>query len=132
MIDCNITTNYFNEKLKMTKRTKNGLCEIKCGNCPLCSNNNGEGLSCLEFEMYYPEKAIKAVQRWSDEHPPKTFLTEFLKHYPNAELNHGVPKVCLKKLGAVSGCAKTKKGDLYISCYSCWNQPISIEDGESE
>lgn len=132
MIDCNITTNYFNEKLKMTKRTKNGLCEIKCGNCPLCSNNNGEGLPCLEFEMYYPEKAIKAVQRWSDEHPPKTFLTEFLKHYPNAELNHGVPKVCLKKLGAVSGCAKTKKGDLYISCYSCWNQPIPIEDGESE
>nr|DAV29868.1 MAG TPA: hypothetical protein [Caudoviricetes sp.] len=43
MIDCTKTTNYFNEKLKMTKRTKNGLCEIKCGNCPLCSNNNGEG-----------------------------------------------------------------------------------------
>ena len=32
MIDCTKTTNYFNEKLKMTKRTKNGLCEIKCGN----------------------------------------------------------------------------------------------------
>lgn len=42
MIDCTKTTNYFNEKLKMMKRTKNGLCEIKCGNCPLCSNNNGE------------------------------------------------------------------------------------------
>lgn len=128
MIDCTKTTNYFNEKLKMTKRTKNGLCEIKCNNCPLCSNNNGEGLSCPDFEMYYPEKAVKAVQEWSDEHPPKTFLSEFLKNYPNAELDHGVPKVCLKKLGAVSGCAKTKKGDLYISCYRCWNQPI--EDGE--
>lgn len=42
MIDCTKTTNYFNEKLKMTKRTKNGLCEVKCNNCPLCSNNNGE------------------------------------------------------------------------------------------
>lgn len=130
MIDCSKTENYFNEKLKMTKRTKNGLCEIKCSNCPLCSNKNGEGLPCPEFEMYYPEKAVKAVQKWSDEHPPKTFLTEFLKNYPNAELDHGVPKTCLKKLGAVSGCAKTKKGDLYISCYSCWNQPIPIEDGE--
>lgn len=128
MIDCTKTTNYFTEKLRMTKRTKNGLCENKCSNCPLCSNNNGEGLPCPDFEMYYPEKAIEAVQRWSDEHPQKTFLTEFLKNYPNAELNHGVPKICLKKLGVISGCAKTKKGDLYISCYRCWNQ--LIEDGE--
>lgn len=128
MIDCTKTTNYFNEKLKMTKRTKNGLCKIKCSNCPLCSNNNGEGLSCPDFEMFYPEKAIEIVQKWSDEHPQKTYLSEFLKNYPNAELNHGVPRTCLKKLGVVSGCAKTKKGDLYISCYSCWNQPI--KDGE--
>lgn len=99
MIDCTKTTNYFNEKLKMTKRTKNGLCEIKCGNCPLCSNNNGEGLSCPDFEMYYPEKAVKAVQRWSDEHPPKTFLTEYLKHYPNAPLrDNGTPNFCPSRL----------------------------------
>jgi hypothetical protein len=74
--------------------------------------------------MYYPEKAVKAVQRWSDEHPPKTFLTEFLEKYPNAELNHGVPKLCLKNLGAVSGCPKTKEGNFYVSCRSCWNQPL--------
>ena len=128
MIDCTKTTNYFTEKLRMTKRTKNGLCKIKCSNCPLCNNNNGEGLSCPTFEIYYPEKAIEVVQKWSDEHPQKTFLTEFLKNYPNAELDHGVPKVCLKKLGAVSDCAKTKKGDLHISCYRCWNQPV--EGGE--
>lgn len=109
MIDCTKTTNYFTEKLRMTKRTKNGLCKIKCSNCPLCSNNNGEGLSCPTFEMYYPEKAIEVVQKWSDEHPQKTYLTELLENYPNAELDHGVPRGCLKKLGAVSGCAKTKK-----------------------
>ena len=132
MIDCAKTENYFAEKLRMTKRTKNGLCEIKCSNCPLCSINNNKGQSCTAFEMLNPEQAIEVVQRWSNEHPQKTFLTELLENYPNAELDHGVPKVCLKKLGAVSGCAKTKEGDLYISCYSCWNQPISIEDGESE
>lgn len=129
MIDCTKTTNYFTEKLRMTKRTKNGLCKIKCSNCPLCSNNNGEGLSCPTFEMYYPEKAIEVVQKWSDEHPQKTYLTELLENYPNAELNHGVPKACLKKLGVVSGCAKTKEGDL-ISCTECWNQPIPAEGGE--
>lgn len=132
MIDCSKTANYLSEKLRMTKRIKNGLCKIKCSNCPLCSNNNGEGLSCPTFEMYYPEKAIEVVQKWSDEHPQRTYLSEFLKNYPNAELDHGVPKVCLKKLGVVSGCAKTKKGDLYISCHSCWNQPIPIEESEVE
>nr|DAQ59424.1 MAG TPA: hypothetical protein [Caudoviricetes sp.] len=128
MIDCSKTKNYFAEKARMTKRAKNGLCKLGCSNCPLCSINNNKGQSCTAFEMLYPEKAIEIVQKWSNEHPQKTYLSEFLKNYPNAELNHGVPRVCLKKLGAVSGCAKTKKGDLCISCYSCWNQ--SIEERE--
>lgn len=142
MIDCTKTTNYFNEKLKMTKRTKNGLCEIKCGNCPLCSNNNGEGLSCPDFEMYYPEKAVKAVQRWSDEHPQRTYLSEFLKNYPKAQLrtvllysqleaveagiiSPEIPKcICPYHLGLMSSddCRKDH------NCVECWNQPI--EDGE--
>lgn len=126
MIDCSKTENYFAEKLRMTKRTKNGLCENKCSNCPLCSNNNGEGLFCPDFEMYYPEKAVKAVQKWSDEHPQKTYLTEFLKHYPNAELNPiGVPKgICPYDLGLMNryDCRKDR------NCVKCWNQ--IIEDGE--
>ena len=127
MIDCTKTTNYFNEKLKMTKRTKNGLCEIKCGNCPLCSNNNGEGLPCLEFEMYYSEQAIEAVQRWSDEHPPKTYLTELLINYPNISLeDNGTPNFCPYRLGLMSidDCRKDH------NCVECWNQAMPIEDGE--
>ena len=76
MIDCSKTANYLSEKLRMTKKTKTGLCKTKCSDCPLCNDNNGKGLSCATFEMYYPEKAISAIQRWSDEHPPKTYLSE--------------------------------------------------------
>lgn len=122
MIDCTKTTNYFTEKLRMTKRTKNGLCKIKCSNCPLCSNNNGEGLSCPTFEMYYPEKAIEVVQKWSDEHPQKTYLTELLKHYPNVKLcDDGTPKcLCPHRLGLkdIDNCRK------HHTCVECWNQPI--------
>lgn len=128
MIDCTKTTNYFNEKLKMTKRTKNGLCKIKCSNCPLCSNNNGEGLSCPNFEMYYPEKAVKAVQKWSDESPQKTYLTELLKIFPNTPLNDdGTPKgICLHELGATS----LDNCEVDNACAKCWNQTIPIEDDE--
>jgi hypothetical protein len=128
MIDCSKTENYLAEKKRMTKITNTGVCEIKCTNCPLNEKNNGKGRLCVDYEMHHPEEAISIVQRWSNAHPRKTYLTELLKHYPNAELSHGVPKICLKKLGVVSGCAKTKKGDSCISCYSCWNQ--HIEDGE--
>lgn len=128
MIDCTKTTNYFNEKLKMTKRTKNGLCEIKCGNCPLCSNNNGEGLPCSEFEMYYPEQAIEVVQRWSDEHPPRTYLTELLKSFPNTPLDvDGTPdSICPYDLGltSIDACRKDH------NCVKCWNQPIPVEESE--
>ena len=129
MIDCTKTTNYFTEKLRMTKRTKNGLCENKCRNCPLCSNNNGEGLPCPDFEMYYPERAVKAVQRWSDEHPPKTYLTELLDKYPNVLLNDdGTPEgICPHQLGLKSSIVDCKKS-YDCDCVKCWSQ--IIEDGE--
>ena len=126
MIDCSKTANYLSEKLRMTKKTKTGLCKTKCSDCPLCGDNNGKGLSCAIYEMYYPQKAIEAVQRWSDEHPPKTYLSEFLKHYPNVQLyDAGIPKgICPYHLGLMSkdNCRK----DHY--CLGCWNQ--SIKDGE--
>ena len=92
MIDCSKTENYFAEKRRLTKRRKiygNAyMCKIDCANCPLNSSNNGTNdmTSCSDFEIFYPEKAIAIVQKWSDEHPQKTYLTEFLKHYPNAQL----------------------------------------------
>lgn len=124
MIDCSKTENYFAEKARMTKRTKNGLCKTKCSDCPLCSDNNGtsEDMSCKTFEMYYPEKAVKAVQRWSDEHPQKTFLTEFLKNYPNTPLgDDGTPEIiCPHYLGLkdIEDCG------IDPNCVECWNQPL--------
>lgn len=125
MIDCSKTENYFAEKLRMTKRTKKGLCKLSCFDCPLCNNNNGEGLSCATFEMYYPEKAISAIQRWSNANPQRTYLSELLRTFPNAELNcNGTPKRihCPHHLGLkdIDNCDK--------GCVECWNQPI--KDGE--
>lgn len=69
-------------------------------------------------------KAIEIVQRWSDEHPQKTYLSEFLKHYPNTlPDDDGTPKgVCLYALGLIN------KDDCDNNCVKCWNQ--LIEDGE--
>lgn len=125
MIDCSKTANYLSEKLRMTKKTKTGLCKTKCSDCSLCGDNNGKGLSCAIYEIYYPKKAVEAVQRWSDEHPPKTYLSEFLKHYPNVQLyDAGIPKgICPYHLGLMS------KDNCDKECVECWNQLMPAERG---
>lgn len=127
MIDCNITQNYLSEKRRMTKRKEPSTCRtcgIRCEDCPLVFTNNGKGVTCIELEMLYPEQAIELIQQWSDEHPQKTFLTKFLKHYPNTLLDDdGTPKgVCLYALGLIN------KDDCNNNCVKCWNQPV--KDGE--
>lgn len=126
MIDCNITANYFAEKQRMTKKPKRKVCQLDCDDCPLYAKNNGTDDSCESFEMHYPEKAIAIVQKWSDEHPRKTFLSEFLKHYPNAPLNgNKIPAgICPFHLGVMD---RNECND-YKRCVECWNQPI--ENGE--
>lgn len=128
MIDCSKTMNYFIEKSRMIKQQKDGVCKLDCSDCPLSISNNGTDLSCSHFETGYPEEAIAIMQKWSDEHPPKTYLSEFLKNYPNALLDGGTPQgVCPYHLGLMN------KGDCRKkcrNCIECWNQPIPIEDGE--
>ena len=128
MIDCSRTENYFAEKQRMTKKHKLNhggySCKLNCADCPLSHLNNDSTMLCSDFETCYPEKAIAIVQKWSDEHPPKTYLSEFLKNYPNAPLVHdGTLEICLRKLGLTD--IKTCRVG---GCVECWNQPI--EGGE--
>lgn len=106
----------------MSKTTESGVCKVECTNCLLSSYNNGDGICCTDFEMLYPKKAIEIVQKWSDEHPQRTYLTEFLEHYPNAELDeNGIPKICLWKLGLP---AIEERNCIEGDCIKCWNEII--------
>lgn len=125
MIDCNITKNYFAEKRRMIKKHKY-VCGLNCADCPLNWSKNGKDVSCKNFEGFYPEQAILIIQKWSDENPEKTYLTELLKIFPNTPLNDdGTPKgICLHELGATS----LDNCEVDNACVKCWNQPI--KDGE--
>lgn len=129
MIDCSKTENYMHEKARMTKSVVNGVCHIRCTDCPLSRFNNNEKIICSELELFHSETAVQIVQRWSDEHPQKTYLSELLKYFPKVELNNkGLPKwICPHELGLneIEDCGGT---DNY--CAECWNQPI--EDGEKQ
>lgn len=115
-MDCNKTEAYFKEKERLCNSTAN------CYNCPLSSNNNGKNITCDNLQTTHPKKAIEIVQKWSDEHPQKTILSDFLEKYPNAPLNvHGIPEdLCPHDLGLE---------DIYeycvgTECSECWNKPL--------
>lgn len=114
MIDCNITANYFAEKERLCASI------LECIDCPLRHGNDYTNI-----ENKYPKRAISIVQKWSNEHPQKTYLTELLKNYPNAKLGeNGVPmNMCPSILGLqdLENCGE-------ISCVKCWNQPIEERD----
>lgn len=134
MIDCSRTENYFAEKQRMTKTTNKlgfcgfcGFCGIECRECPLYVENNDPMFTCTSLEKLYPEKAIAIVQKWSDEHPQKTYLSEFLKNHPNILLNDdGTPTFCPYELSLISVDNCRNDGD----CVKCWNQ--AIEESESK
>lgn len=114
MIDCSKVVNYFSE----TQRICESYVNCKDG-CPLYNPPT----KCRRFDEDSYCEAIKIVQKWSDEHPPKTYLTELLKNYPNVPLGEdGAPEIlCPWELGLAydeSICLESK------GCVECWNQPI--------
>lgn len=120
MLDCSITENYLKEKGRMTNN-----CTFDCFNCPLSGDNNEKKLDCSDFESIYPLEVIASVQKWSDEHPLKTNLTEVLKAFPNTDLsmnseNPGCPDFCPSNLGLKD----TGRDNCSIDCSECWNMPI--------
>lgn len=124
----NNSLNYMREKDRMCSSYIKSCNDCLESECPLKVTQNGITITCRRFESLYPEKAIEIVQKWSDEHPQKTRLSEFLKHYPNAQLNDdGTPEnlcPCCLEMKNIDDCGIDR------NCVECWNQPISIEDGE--
>ena len=113
---------YFNEKRRMLNSLgKNGpgCVGVLCGDCPFSSFDNGMNISCAEIEIDYPEEAVAIVEKWSQEHPQKTILQDFLEKYPKAILNNdGTPKeVCPDTLGY-----EEEQDRCDGKCVACWNR----------
>ena len=66
-------------------KTRCRLCESKgeCSECPLRNKEDGRCIACVSE---YAEKAVQIVEQWAKEHPVKTRKSEFLKRFPNADI----------------------------------------------
>ena len=74
--------------------------------------------------------AIETVQKWSDEHPKKTYAQDFFEKFPKAQSkSDGSPFVCRKRIyrgarPAFEDC------DYTGSCKNCWNELMEAADDE--
>lgn len=115
---------YFEEKNRLLdslgKKGTSCSC-VCCSDCPISSYNNGKELTCIYFELEYPEEAVAIVEKWAEEHPQKTILMDFLEKFPKAELGEdGVPYYCCpSELGY-----EDEKHCRDCECIDCWNRPI--------
>lgn len=125
MIDCSRAENFIKEKERLCHYYK----DTGCNFCVLDRN-----MPCSDFIVQCPQKAIEIVQKWSDKHPQRTLLTEFLKHYPKTELNSfGCPSIAPCELGIIKLKDECKDKAVYcFHCKDCWNTLVDDEDAEKD
>lgn len=72
-------------------------------------------------------KAIESLQKWSNEHPKKTYVQDFFEKFPKAQAcSDGSPFVCRKRI--YGGIHSTLENCDYTgACYKCWNEPMNDE-----
>ena len=124
-MDCSKTINFFVEAKRLCdSRT---ACRADAANkerCPLiafCGNT---------FATRSAEESITAfenLQKWSDEHPKKTYAQDFFEKFPKAQSgSDGIPFVCRKRI--YGGTHPTFENCNYTgACYKCWNEPLNDE-----
>lgn len=122
-MDCNKTTNFLAELNRLCNlRTRCVAGEANEEQCPLLGRcEDALTKICIEDAT----KLVEIVQKWSDEHPKKTYAQDFLEKFPEAQRNwDGVPFVCRKRIYGGIHSAKSEGCEDTKACYRCWNKPM--------
>ena len=106
-------------------KTLRRMCKSKerCSGCVLYDKEDD---CCILDISEYTEKAVRIVEQWAKEHPIKTRKSEFLKMFPNADIDCILPCDLDKNL---------KRGNCHygdVGCFYCkqeyWNEEITDND----
>ena len=120
-MDCSKTINFFPELKRLCdSRT---ACTADAANKEQCPLHD----FCRQSLTIRAEEIITAVenlQKWSDEHPVKTYAQDFFEKFPKAQSgSDGTPFVCRKTIyGEVP--PKDERCDRRGACKNCWNEPM--------
>ena len=118
-MDCSKTINFLSELKRLCdSRDECVANEANKEDCPMfgvCSLTHSR-LCAKNIKT-----AIKTVQKWSNEHPKKTYAQDFFEKFPKAprckSANGRYPSACRKSIYD----GKCPHG---VVCEECWNEPM--------
>ena len=127
-MDCSKTINFLHELQRLCDSS--GSCSGVLYNredCPMFT-------ICRQIKKYgkvfdenkNAKKAIKIVQKWSDEHSRKTYAQDFFEKFPGAQRAlDGTPFACKKRIydGTLQRGEELDCTEIW-SCKECWNEPM--------
>lgn len=107
------TIAFLKEQKRMCKHTS-------CEECNLYNKDGLEcGIHCANNDAFL-DKYVSTVQKWHDEHLPKTYKQDFLEKFPNAATNENeCPRFCRGHIYGDCNCWSR------TSCDQCWNEFVS-------
>lgn len=121
-MDCNKTTNFLAELQRLCdsrdRCIANAANEEQCPMCGFCE----EALTkiCVEDAI----KLVEVIQKWSDEHPKKTYAQDFFEKFPKAQSHSdGSPVICRE---IIYGEIRPPFENCYYTgaCKKCWDEPM--------
>ena len=89
------------------------MCNCECFNCEF-RKRLSVFETCTAWRKTYPDEAVAIVEQWAAEHPAKTRQSEFLKHYPDAQIDSGCLNACPMDIFGDMGINCNKQ-----TCYEC-------------
>ena len=117
----------FLEEVRRMRRS--GVCvnrPIGCGESACLSDSPPEDWTSEEIE-----RIVSFVEKWSEEHPRKTRLMDFLEKYPNAPIGEdGTPYFMPRSLGYcgdIAGCYACRKSKEKSIAW-CWDQEVKGDE----
>lgn len=125
IMDCNKTTNFLAELQRLCD--SRDRCMANAANKEQCPMFGFCEEALTKIGIKDATKLIEAIQKWSDEHPKKTYVQDFLEKFPDAQsCSDGSPFVCRKRI--YGGIHSTLENCDYTgACYKCWNEPMNDE-----
>lgn len=124
IMDCSKTIDFFAEAKRLCNARATCDDTAHDERCPFfkCCRNMLITLDAVEIE-----KTVEILQKWSNEHPKKTYAQDFFEKFPKAQSgSDGIPFVCRKRI--YGGTHPTFENCNYTgACYKCWNEPLNDE-----
>ena len=118
-MDCSKTINFFSELKRLCdSRT---ACTADAANkeqCPL----HGFCRQSLTIRAEEIITAVENLQKWSDEHPKKTYAQDFLEKFPKAQRGSDGTLLACRNAIYGGGCPKIEPN--IDCCYECWDEPM--------